>query len=396
MAQKYHIDRNGKPAPCRATKRPCPLGGEEAHFDSMEEAQAFVDQQNQEQFGLFGVQEPTNPHSPFGISKDELNDSPGNLNAAVALDLSMNDPTFFAAASDNFEENGKIKPEVEENMRKNGVIGANETLLTEAQYEAATGSAAVNMKRHSISDDSLRKAGLSKKMTRFMRGPLRTEGTGTAMVVHNKDTGEYTSITQLEAMTLNPNNDWAKSMAGDVGDDFAGNVYDDYKVRNENRPIVEEQFTGGTPDTGVALMTEMHSSGMTDGMTDSFTLGDKLDDDYVNYGKETGVFKGTVSSGYAYESTGGDASSLPRAELSKDDLTRLGVSPNLVDKVHSSAQHDDGSAAVVVKGDDGQYKRYTDYEAALINSTSPSAASWRKESARMKKEYSEKFADIFK
>lgn len=52
MTQKFHIDKNGKPAPCRATKRPCPLGGAEVHFDSIEEAQAHVDTMNAKEYGL--------------------------------------------------------------------------------------------------------------------------------------------------------------------------------------------------------------------------------------------------------------------------------------------------------------------------------------------------------
>ena len=56
MAQKYHIDKNGRPAICRATKRPCPLGGADTHFDTMEEAQAYADEQNAKEFGLIGSQ----------------------------------------------------------------------------------------------------------------------------------------------------------------------------------------------------------------------------------------------------------------------------------------------------------------------------------------------------
>lgn len=56
MTQKFHIDKNGKPAPCHATKRPCPLGGEEVHFDSMEDAQAYADKMNEQEFGLLGQQ----------------------------------------------------------------------------------------------------------------------------------------------------------------------------------------------------------------------------------------------------------------------------------------------------------------------------------------------------
>lgn len=47
---KYHINKHGVPAVCRATKGNCPLGGEggsENHFDSLEEAQEYTDTQNE-------------------------------------------------------------------------------------------------------------------------------------------------------------------------------------------------------------------------------------------------------------------------------------------------------------------------------------------------------------
>lgn len=39
---KYHINGKGVPAPCRATKGNCPFGGSDSHFDSKEEAQAYI------------------------------------------------------------------------------------------------------------------------------------------------------------------------------------------------------------------------------------------------------------------------------------------------------------------------------------------------------------------
>lgn len=64
---KYHIDRNGKPAICRATKRPCPLGGDGVHFDSLEDAQAYADDMNKKEFGLLG--QPSLQDSPW---KEEM------------------------------------------------------------------------------------------------------------------------------------------------------------------------------------------------------------------------------------------------------------------------------------------------------------------------------------
>lgn len=35
---KYHITESGNPAPCTATKRPCPRGGADEHYESKESA----------------------------------------------------------------------------------------------------------------------------------------------------------------------------------------------------------------------------------------------------------------------------------------------------------------------------------------------------------------------
>ena len=49
---KFHINKHGVPAPCKATKGNCPLGGEERHFDSQEAAQEYADKVNAEEHGV--------------------------------------------------------------------------------------------------------------------------------------------------------------------------------------------------------------------------------------------------------------------------------------------------------------------------------------------------------
>lgn len=52
---KFHINKNGVPAPCKAQNGKCPLGGEtgsENHYDSQEEAQKAADEINERQHGL--------------------------------------------------------------------------------------------------------------------------------------------------------------------------------------------------------------------------------------------------------------------------------------------------------------------------------------------------------
>lgn len=50
---KFHINRQGVPAPCKARKGRCPFGTSDTHFGSQEEAQAYIGNLNEEQFGMF-------------------------------------------------------------------------------------------------------------------------------------------------------------------------------------------------------------------------------------------------------------------------------------------------------------------------------------------------------
>lgn len=49
---KFHINKHGVPAPCKAKTGNCPLGGEDSHFATQADAQAFVDKQNASTHGL--------------------------------------------------------------------------------------------------------------------------------------------------------------------------------------------------------------------------------------------------------------------------------------------------------------------------------------------------------
>ena len=55
---KFHINKNGVPAPCRAQKGNCPLGGAESHFETQEQAQTHADKENASEYGtLPGMEE---------------------------------------------------------------------------------------------------------------------------------------------------------------------------------------------------------------------------------------------------------------------------------------------------------------------------------------------------
>lgn len=52
MARKYHINKKGKPSVCRAKDGNCPFGGNETHYNTIEDAQKAADKVNEENHGL--------------------------------------------------------------------------------------------------------------------------------------------------------------------------------------------------------------------------------------------------------------------------------------------------------------------------------------------------------
>ncbi|HHT98245.1 MAG TPA: hypothetical protein GXZ90_10185 [Clostridiales bacterium] len=49
---KFHINKHGVPAPCKAKPGNCPLGGDESHFNDREKAQAYIDKKNEAEYNL--------------------------------------------------------------------------------------------------------------------------------------------------------------------------------------------------------------------------------------------------------------------------------------------------------------------------------------------------------
>lgn len=49
---KYHINKHGVPAVCRARSGNCPLGGDEQHFNSEQEAQEYANKVNEERYQM--------------------------------------------------------------------------------------------------------------------------------------------------------------------------------------------------------------------------------------------------------------------------------------------------------------------------------------------------------
>lgn len=67
---KFHINKHGVPAPCKATKGNCPLGGDETHFTSFEAAQEYADETNADKYGH--LPEVTAEHEKTELSDEEV------------------------------------------------------------------------------------------------------------------------------------------------------------------------------------------------------------------------------------------------------------------------------------------------------------------------------------
>lgn len=59
--ERFHINKNGVPARCKAQPGKCPLGGEESHYNNEKDAQIAADKQNEQMFGLVPIIDTANP-----------------------------------------------------------------------------------------------------------------------------------------------------------------------------------------------------------------------------------------------------------------------------------------------------------------------------------------------
>lgn len=79
----YHIAKNGAPAICTAQPGKCPLGNQDEHFDTVEEAQIYADQLNQKYRDAYrGFKEK--------LKKDRLEDIENNKDKINELKEKLN------------------------------------------------------------------------------------------------------------------------------------------------------------------------------------------------------------------------------------------------------------------------------------------------------------------
>lgn len=87
---KWHINKHGVPAPCKAKDGKCPLGGNEQHFDNVEKAQEYANREMESQFGLL-------PNSEEERKKNiENNKNLSNVISRIAQDKNLVYETYAA------------------------------------------------------------------------------------------------------------------------------------------------------------------------------------------------------------------------------------------------------------------------------------------------------------
>ena len=82
LMSKFHINKHGVPAPCKATKGNCPYGGDsgnENHFDTQEEAQEHAKKILSAEYGLLPVADDSD-RPPFeGLRLEDFHDNIGSF-----------------------------------------------------------------------------------------------------------------------------------------------------------------------------------------------------------------------------------------------------------------------------------------------------------------------------
>lgn len=97
---KFHINKHGIPAPCKAKKGNCPLGGadgQENHFDTIEEAERYIYEKNAEEFGVL-------PSSRYLFSEEDF-DSSRYRNKELYMEIVTEEVSEFLK-DDKYFENG--------------------------------------------------------------------------------------------------------------------------------------------------------------------------------------------------------------------------------------------------------------------------------------------------
>ena len=127
---RFHINKHGVPAPCKAKQGNCPLGGEGSHFNNMEDAQEAADKANESEFGLLGLSKKGDKERQRKIEEGSVDYEPLSLDEVMAVRDKL---SKVEVTGGNKKEELVELPEIYShgNPKKD--------IITEGKYEGLTG-----------------------------------------------------------------------------------------------------------------------------------------------------------------------------------------------------------------------------------------------------------------
>lgn len=116
---KFHIDKNGRPARCKAKPGNCPRGGDDIHFDSEEKAQEHIDKENEDKYGKL-----PDVHGNI-ISFETSNDFDSIQDAQKYADNKNEEEYGLINNSDEFDSTNETQNEqdIEANNGRDNMVG---------------------------------------------------------------------------------------------------------------------------------------------------------------------------------------------------------------------------------------------------------------------------------
>ena len=125
---KFHIKRDGTPGACHATKN-CPLGGEDSHYSTMEEAQTAAQKKLERQFGVDGNNAKTTVDFSKPLRIEQIKNYKVNKDYYVSDDLDyVFENGTMECLQNNMENIDKLKEG--EEYRVYSEVGADEEVLS--------------------------------------------------------------------------------------------------------------------------------------------------------------------------------------------------------------------------------------------------------------------------
>jgi len=201
---KFHINKHGVPAPCRAKKGNCPLGGDETHFSSEKEAQKYIDEKNERDYDLMPKVSSNKNKKKVPSDRERLTNKLQDYwqdEKMVKHELKNNK---YIELNGSFVEIPNAKPKIEPEIWYD-----DEQETPEVNFENFYNNNAINMPKHlTMKGRNLEGTGSLKIASKYV-GQDTLELAG--LTYQDNPKGEYREVTQDELDEINKAIDEARA-----------------------------------------------------------------------------------------------------------------------------------------------------------------------------------------